>query len=127
SDYREVVVLDRDGRVVGELRTAGHVGAIRFSPDSRVLAAAAGDLHRWDTAAWEPLPGLLGPEEGCTALAFSPEGTMLAVACGTLGWRHRLPAHQKGFQVRLLDAAGAKLGELTGPTSQVTAIAVSRG
>src|SRR5262249_52479935 len=82
---------------------------------------------RWDTATWKPLPELLGPEEACTALAFSPEGQVLAAACGVPGWRHRLSAHQKGFTVRLLDAAGAKTGELSGPTSQVTAVAASPG
>jgi WD40 repeat protein len=62
----------------------GHVhavGCLRFSPDSKSLAAASGpDFWVWDLAAGRGQSWDAGHSTNVTALAYSPDGTTLATA-----------------------------------------------
>ncbi len=70
--------------------TKGRVGAVAFSPDGRILAAAGPDdsaVHLWDLTPRGELRILRGPadpgdpsgrSEGVVAVAFSPDGKTLA-------------------------------------------------
>jgi WD40 repeat protein len=130
SVYARVVVLDKyPGGEPRILECAGHIGAIRFSPDGQVLATAARSLYRWDTASWSPLPAdWLNLGERCTALAYSSDGQTLALACGSAvvhAARRTASVGVGDYRLRLLDATtGARKAELTGPTGQITCVAL---
>ena len=66
------------------LEGGGAVGALAFSPDSRVLAASdeAGTIHLWSLPEGSPLGRLTGHAQWVTALAFSPDGRTLASCSG---------------------------------------------
>jgi WD40 repeat protein len=86
---------------------AREVHALAFSPDGKRLASLAGPLKMWDLAtckvAFEvPLTSGYNP-----ALAFDPEGKLLAVARSHVG---------EGYRIELLDASTGTLKQrLEGP------------
>ena len=78
------------------LPAAQPVAAVAFHPNGKVLAAATRDtVHQFNT---DGLPAGQSPPlpDRITALAYSPDGKRLAVACGEAG---------KSGEVRVLDAA----------------------
>jgi WD40 repeat protein len=58
------------------------VNGVAFSPGGRLLASADGDgtVRVWNPATRQPAGALLhaGPQYGVSAVAFSPDGTLLA-------------------------------------------------
>src|SRR5207237_4207621 len=57
------------------------VGELAFSPDGKILAAAAGSHNRaslWDVASGKELRSLTGLPKGVHALGFSPDGRLVA-------------------------------------------------
>ncbi|MRH90503.1 hypothetical protein GFY24_24170 [Nocardia sp. SYP-A9097] len=82
---------------------AGHRGAVKqvvYRPDGRVLASAGqdGTVRMWDVADLAhatPLGAPLDCGNGSTATVFSPDGRLLAAACGTeiRLWNVADPAH----------------------------------
>lgn len=59
------------------------VHRVAYSPDGRLLAGTSGELiHLWDAATMQKIRTLKGHAEHVTAIAFSPDSTMLASASG---------------------------------------------
>jgi WD40 repeat protein len=127
SLYRDVAVEERDGKLMHLLHCSGGVGALRYSPDGQVLAAAAGNLMRWETANYTQLPAnWLDQGEFSMALAYSCDGRTLAVTGGIRVVLRGVRTYPAGCHVRLLDAqTGARRAELKGPTGEITCVAFS--
>ncbi len=63
-------------------KTAVTFATISFSADGGVLACQApdGSVQLWDAVTGDALPSPVAPGKACTCLAFSPTGSLLAVA-----------------------------------------------
>ncbi len=120
-----IVTAGADGHVrtwrLGGARTlqapAELTGAIAFSPDGAVVAAAAVDhrVHRFRLETGQPLPPLAGHAADVGGIAFSPDGTLVATA-GDDG------------TARLWKAAdGQPLSSLVGHKGPVEAVAFAPG
>jgi WD40 repeat protein len=88
----------------GRRRSLGDPLALAFSPDGNQLVAAGGEggyweqARTWDTRSWQEQPALTFQEEGCSecnALAFSPDGRLLATVSDSDGLRLWGPADRK--------------------------------
>ncbi|WP_045744865.1 toll/interleukin-1 receptor domain-containing protein [Actinoplanes rectilineatus] len=80
-----IVLHDADGGVVTGAGHHGGVHGMGFSPDAETLVSTGGDgrLMLWDAGTGLPRGEPLVQEEtDLGAVAFSPDGTMLAVAVG---------------------------------------------
>ena len=69
------------GEALVRLRSSmGHVTALAFSPDNRIVASANEDLtiHLWNTQTRENITDLTSHTDPVVALAFSPDGNRLA-------------------------------------------------
>jgi dipeptidyl aminopeptidase/acylaminoacyl peptidase len=68
------------------LKTAANVRLIAFSPDSRRIAGLLGarqGIAVWDTATGEQVATADYPEDAAAALAFTPQGDIVALGWGT--------------------------------------------
>jgi WD40 repeat protein len=111
------------GQVRRELR--GHtenVYAVAFHPDGKTLISSSRDgIRFWDVQTGAERRSL--PKEGIyfNSASYSPDGKIIALAGGSQTEAYDLPG-----TIRLLDgASGAPLGELTGHTAFVYAVAFS--
>src|SRR5215469_16188110 len=103
------------------LSLQGHDGSVVYSvavsPDGKTFASGGGGngaatLTLWDLSAGKALRDLGGKGNGARAVAFSPDGRVLAAAYGSLGWFGRPPAMRPltvGSVVRLWDVRTGKL------------------
>ena len=101
------------------VRHSNIVGALAFSPDSRLLATGSHDttIMLWDVESAQPEGGpLMGHQELISALAFSPDGKILASG----SWDDT---------IILWDVANAaqpvNIGSLVGSSEDVTSLAFS--
>ena len=101
-DGRLLVYLGEDGNLHIWDLVAGEPGAILlpassypsapvFSPDSRLVAAIAGNYTRrairvWDAATGVIVNALGGPDTDITDLSFSPDGRRIVAAAGGSAW-----------------------------------------
>jgi serine/threonine protein kinase/WD40 repeat protein len=112
NNSREVFLYRVTGRYGVQQWLAGHrveLGSLAAHPRRERLATAGyTELMSWDLSAPRPSPAALGTSPGAaTALAYSPDGSLLAVA----SWRGAEPR-----QVVIRDATtGAVRGRLSGP------------
>jgi DNA-binding SARP family transcriptional activator/WD40 repeat protein len=87
GENRTLEVWDaRRRRRVARLSVPDTPTAVRFSPDSRLLAVGypSGRSHLWSTANWKPVTRLLAGDVGdIYALAISPNRNTLATAAWT--------------------------------------------
>ena len=104
----------RTRHLIATLSLPGVAESVAFSPDGRVLAAAVlakQAVWLWDVATRRVIRTVTGP--GATAVAFSPDGHLLAVGEG-------------GAQVDLWNpTSGAQVGVLPGSFAVVRSLAFS--
>ncbi|OAR22099.1 hypothetical protein A8W25_27945 [Streptomyces sp. ERV7] len=113
--FDQSVVLWNPGGPVLVARPFTEEWQSAFSPDGRLLAAAAADhtVRLWEVAGHRPLPPLTGHDGSVFAVAFSPDGRLLASAGADR-------------TVRLWDVARRRLlTTLTGHDGSVFAVAFS--
>jgi len=97
----------------------GPVLSVAYSPDGRFLATGSqkGSVKLWDAKNAEVLADLASAGDEIRSIAFSPDGTLLAAACGSPG---------KAGSVHLWDtAAHTKLRKLDAFTKPVLSLAFS--
>ena len=106
------------GREIGDPMT-GHVGAVRavaFSPDGQTIASGGDDrtVRLWARASRRQVVSPIRLEDAATCIAFSPDGTLLAVA-------------SKKGQVYIIDSQAPSQPRvlLTGREDDLTAVAFS--
>ncbi len=93
------------GKELRRVETGAGVHTVAFSPDGKALAATQGDgrIALWDVATGKELRALKGADGSATAVAFSPDGRLVAAAG---------PVPKDGKQAsatRLWDAATGEL------------------
>jgi RNA polymerase sigma factor (sigma-70 family) len=97
---------------------------LAYSPDSRIVAASStrdGVIFLLDVASGRELGRLDGPKNHQKALAFSPDGTILATGVDV---NPGLP--QRELAIRLWDVAARKeIGRIPAHRSSITALAYS--
>jgi RNA polymerase sigma factor (sigma-70 family) len=114
------------GRPLGQFSLPGNqrLGPIALSPGGRTLAAGGRDgaIHLFDLRTGKTVQRLVGPPEEASALAFSPDGKLLAS-----GRDFDLPRKQgQDNPIQLWDVAtGKELRRLIGHKDRVLSIAFS--
>jgi WD40 repeat protein len=111
SAYADVLLIDM---ATGDTRRrieadAGYITRLRFSPDGKVLAAAAvsGFISLWDARTGERIQGRPTPTSDIFALGFSPDGQTVVTADNRAA---RLWDAQTGRQRREIGRVGHGLG-----------------
>jgi WD40 repeat protein len=106
------------GREIGDPMT-GHVGAVRavaFSPDGQTIASGGDDkfVRLWARASRKPIVSPIRLNDAAIGIAFSPDGTLLAVA-------------SKKGQVYIIDRQAPSQPHVlhTGEDADLTAVAFS--
>jgi serine/threonine protein kinase/WD40 repeat protein len=100
----DVALLDADtGAERRVLSASGHTPVqVRFSRDGRRLAASgtAGPVRVWDTGTWERTDFTGTGDQFVRALAWSPDGTQLALAVGDEVWMWDPATGEVGAKLR---------------------------
>lgn len=82
SDSSAQIWVATTGKIVAELRGHnGRINSVQFSPDQKWLVTASDDMtaRLWDVSS---LPEVLSYEHPVTAMAFSPDGQLIAASNG---------------------------------------------
>jgi WD40 repeat protein/serine/threonine protein kinase len=83
-DSRARVFDVATGRRLHMIGCAGSVGSVAFRPDGNVLVTGSADgvVQQWDITTGKEFAPLLRHELGFRAVAYSPDGSLLATASG---------------------------------------------
>lgn len=125
GDYRGIKRFDLDlGRIDLEMHKGQAVTSLAMSPDEATLVSGGSDqtVHHWELLSGERVQALKGHSRSPDALAFSPDGRVIAS-----GDRHHFSGdEEQGRAILLWDAATGKvLTKLEGHSADVTALAFS--
>lgn len=106
-------VADRKCRLSWEGHEGSIIVAVAISPDGKLLASGGGGNHSrtlmlWDLATGKEVRRLKGALRTVQSVAFSPDGSMLAVASGLCRPLNPADSDNPGV-VRLFDVATGKL------------------
>jgi WD40 repeat protein len=134
SGRDKVIRLYESPRTAGPGPTLPHgseVAGLTFSPDGGRLvtrsgtATAKGEIRLWDVPGGRPLTGPLTHPLGLRAVAFSPDGRLVASASGGEGLDAQGRRQSKG-EVRLWDpSSGQAVGRVMEHATMVRAVAFS--
>jgi len=127
-----LVVSERQAVSKGDLFSSEplrHLTAIAFSPDGKILAVGSlgvdhltfksyGEVSLWDVANRKKIMSFKGQMDGVHSLAFSPDGTTLAVGTGQ-GSAHATFHRLKGT-VQLWDVTTGHLKPTLKPTPRLS-------
>src|SRR5262245_19938647 len=143
--FGEVLVWDaQTGAVKIRLNDDdGPAWALAFSPDGKWLAVATGptpeekdckgacpaygEITLWETGSWKLIRRLRGSSAPIRALAFSPDGQLVAGGAGLMdGGRGPSVEEESKFEVFLWDVANGELKQrFPGHTNLITSLAFS--
>jgi len=110
-----------DGFQLHSIYTGSYIHDVAYSPDGRVVATAGSDnaVQLWDPATGSLIRTLTGHEDDVSAVAFSPDGVLLASGAG--GWDDPGESTIKIWRV----SDGELLDTLEGHGEWVSALAFS--
>ena len=110
-----------DGFQRHSIYTGSYIHDVAYSPDGRVVATAGSDnaVQLWDPATGSLIRTLTGHEDDVSAVAFSPDGVLLASGAG--GWDDPGESTIKVWRV----SDGELLDTLEGHGEWVSALAFS--
>jgi WD40 repeat protein len=123
-----VKVWNASGTERTQFTVPDFVGALAFSHDGQTLAVGCADrsLSLWDATTGKEKRVLGGHKAPLKAAAFAPDGKFLATAAGdTNPFLGRSPDDNVPCEVKLWDAAGEPLGNLSGPGATIFCLAFS--
>jgi dipeptidyl aminopeptidase/acylaminoacyl peptidase len=128
--YNETVQLrdSKTGAVQSTLKAPAQVALLVWSPDGKQLAGATSEkaLVIWDVATGQTVKTLGGIQAPPTAVAWSPDGSLLIVAAGD-PYPYADRRNNVRSEVRIFDPnAGAEIETLNDPGDTVTAIAFTQ-
>jgi WD40 repeat protein len=90
-----------------KLKVAGEAHALSFSIDGRLLAVAGSEaVHVFEVGSWKLIRKFGEHSGGINAIAFSPNGKVLAAGCGTIEGNDRIT--EKGV-VQIWDVSTGEL------------------
>jgi WD40 repeat protein len=105
-----------------------------FSPDGKRIASLVygrGSVHIHDAGNGKEIPGAWKSLNGCTAFAFSPDGSMLAMTTNSNQVPQKMMKGKEAAKqevISLFDIAGGKLAKaLTGQSENIRALVFADG